>query len=478
MITRTELIAKFAHLTTGNRGLESFVCESTDELVIERLRKLEIEPLTKVQLNQLLGLSHEVGVSDGFFSFYWTAAYQSVTPPHEVKGYSEDFIGTEHILSIDHLVWGLTRIYIDGLYFCGNVRRYFRRFGSASLDDLLVITSSHQVDTEAVVRRGPPLPFAKIPKDDRYLISEMACKTYGIDPQKESTLRTALVDAFKAHKASGGNRVTIRALLDGKFVKSNYANETQMFLLSADDMLDEEVGDETELESAYARVAKQFLSAREAAMENTRKYLSLVNDLDVYVATSMRTRAQFRRMAEDCETIFMDARLKDLHLRFFDPTMSAAEGHQDKGLIECLMVKCAKVLVYCAGEKESYGKDAEASMSLSLGKPVLFFCDSEEKKRFFRDVHPLSRLINFQTGVAVGAIVADNIDTICELLSRIFRNEMEYDLDQPKSGYLVLKERLTQSVVRLQTNDRLLTEAFWNYYGSADGKAIAREGHL
>ena len=42
--------------------------------------------------------------------------------------------------------------------------------------------------------------------------------------------------------------------------------------------------------------------------------------------------------------------------------MSAARGHEDKGLIECLMVKCAKVLIYTEGEKESYGKDAEAAM--------------------------------------------------------------------------------------------------------------------
>jgi hypothetical protein len=58
------------------------------------------------------------------------------------------------------------------------------------------------------------------------------------------------------------------------------------------------------------------------------------------------------------------------YLRYFDPTLSAAGGHEDKGLIECLMVKCAKLLVSCAGDKESYGKDAEAAMALSLGKPV------------------------------------------------------------------------------------------------------------
>jgi hypothetical protein len=41
---------------------------------------------------------------------------------------------------------------------------------------------------------------------------------------------------------------------------------------------------------------------------------------------------------------------------------------------------------------------------------------------------------------------------------------MAYTLEQSKPGFLRLKERLTNSVVRLQTNDRLLSETFWNHY--------------
>jgi hypothetical protein len=41
---------------------------------------------------------------------------------------------------------------------------------------------------------------------------------------------------------------------------------------------------------------------------------------------------------------------------------------------------------------------------------------------------------------------------------------MVYYLEQSKPGFLRLKEKLTDSVVRLQTNDQLLTETFWNHY--------------
>ena len=190
----------------------------------------------------------------------------------------------------------------------------------------------------------------------------------------------------------------------------------------------------------------------------------MVNDLDVYVATSMRTRQHFRLMADACESIFGAVKLKDLQLRYFDPTLSAAEGHEDKGLIECLMVKSAKALVYCAGEYESYGKDAEAAMALSLGKPVIFYCDASGKARFYRDVHPLSRLIEFSSGVAVGALVTSSTTEVSELLFRLFENKMEYELEHARPGYFRLREKVTGSIVRVQTGDTLLRETFWNYY--------------
>ncbi len=131
------------------------------------------------------------------------------------------------------------------------------------------------------------------------------------------------------------------------------------------------------------------------------------------------------------------------------------------------MVKCAKILIYTAGDKESFGKDSEASMALSLGKPVVFYCDvNPEKAAFYRDVHPLCRLIQFETGVAIGAIITNDLDQVVELIRRLFHNEMQYELEQhpDRSGYLRLRESLTGSIVRLHTNDQLLSETFWNHY--------------
>ena len=84
----------------------------------------------------------------------------------------------------------------------------------------------------------------------------------------------------------------------------------------------------------------------------------------------------------------------------------------------------------------------------------------------FRDIHPLTRLIKFESGVAVGGMVTQSKEIAAKLLARVFSNQMEYDLVHNGDGYFRLRERLTGSVVRLQTNSRMIRETFWNYYHS------------
>lgn len=453
-------------LTTSNSGIETFFQHDADfDEVAARITAIANEPLSKVQLDQLLGLQKERAVSDDFFKYYWCSEPRVSYELNHIPGYDKAYDGQTAINSVAHLLYGLYRVFVDGLLYCGNVRAYYRENCNKTIRELQEFHASQYFDTTAIKGRGPILKLRPISRDDKYLISEMACKSYG-DVVGEGQLKEALIAAWHSHVSEGGGGVPIGALLKDSLTKTKYASQQDMFIVSSDDILEEAVNSVEDIEKKYQKVAEKFTQARTAAIHNTKLYLSLVNDLDVYVATSMRTRDDFRNMADTCDQIFSDSRLAEMHLRYFDPTMSAADGHQDKGLIECLMVKCAKVLVYCAGKKESYGKDAEAAMALSLGKPVIFLCEEETKQQFYREVHPLSRLINFGTGVAVGAIVTSKVQDVSELLYRIFSNRMQYRLHQPKGrkGYLQVQEVLTDSVVRLQTNDKLLSEAFWNYY--------------
>ncbi len=444
-------------------GFDRWLVRHSPPEARERILAIDSNPMGRSQLNQLLHLCHEPGVSEGLYRYYWLSlpknhAYDVTSIP----SYDQRFTSGDLITSLEHLRWGLYRLYVDALLFFGDVRHAFNQLRVRSTAQLEAFFETKRFDTEGLKKRGPALPLVNIAKDNRYLISEMACKSYGAIGEKQGDLKAFLMEAFRVHEAAGGGKVSIKTLCQSAFAAKKNERQTE-FLYSADGILEEEVENALQVEEKYRGLVELFDEARTAALRNTEYFLSMANDLDVYVATSMRNRSDFRKMADFCEKVFRHPSLKELTLRYFDPTVSAAEGHEEKGLIECLMVKSAKILVYCAGERDSFGKDAEAAMALSLGKPVIFYCDAAERERFFSEVHPLSRLIQFETGVAVGALVTSSQDEVVTLIHRIFHNKMEYELQQRPSG-LKLVDRLTGSTVRLQTGNSMLRETFWNYY--------------
>jgi hypothetical protein len=461
--TKSAILERMALFRLPGGGIGSWLTETTSPAVFERLGSIDDDPLSGVQLNQLLVLAHEAPVSDGFFHYYWL----ELPPSHpynvrDLPSFDPSFIADEPIIrSLNHLSWGLYRLYVDALLYFGNVRTAFRALRNHTLPELRAYFSGKRFDCEAIKRRGPAMPLRPIAKDRRYLIAEMACKSYGDHALEDSQLRSGLLTAYKNSVRSGAPSTTVQALLK-EHLPEDLLAQRDALTFSASEILDRTISSDSDVIVHYESVAERFRETRADAVKNTEFYLSMITDLDVYVATSMREPAHFVTMAEVCAVVFNDLRLAGMNIRYFDPTLSAANGHEDKGLIECLMVKCAKALVYCAGERESYGKDAEAAMALSLGKPVIFYC--EKKAQFYRDVHPLTRLIQFETGIAVGAIVTDRLEHVAELLQRTFENRMEYRLTRSSSGSLRLVESLTASVVRLQTSDQLVSETFWNHY--------------
>lgn len=453
-------------------GFESFITENTDDIILERISKIENEPLTYVQLNQLLSFGKVSAISDGFYQYYWMIS--TLLHPYDITKlpeYQSISFDKSNILTSLQLQWGIHRIIIDCIMFFGNINTGFSFLHDKSLDELKSYFISKRYDTSLISGRGEPLKFNTIEKEDRYLISEMACKTYGNNNPDE--LEKYLVDSYREARKIGITTPKIKDLLEGKYIKVNM--NIDQLTLSLSDIFEDSILDESEIKSKCSNIVERFTKARTSAISNTRLFLSLVHDLDVYMATSMRTKADFIKIAETCENIFSDNKVKSLKIRYFDPTISAAEGHEDKGLIECLMVKCCKVLVYSAGEKDSWGKDAEAAMALSLGKPVIFLCDNESKLNFYKDIHPLSRLIDFSNGVANGAIIAKSTSQVSELLWKIFSNDMQYELKQKSDGFYTIIETLTGSVVRLQTNDKFLSNSFWNYYNDKSSNISLKE---
>lgn len=464
----SESIVKYFELFSNEDcdGLENIFSSAGKPEVFKRLETIDADPLSKVQLNQLLIVSGLPGLSFGFFKYYWLTKPEKHTyDVTKLEDFEAPFIQKNEIISLQHLRWGLRRLYTDALLYFGNITNGYTKLSTKKFEDLQEYFEHKRFKTETIVGRGRALKFEYIEKEDRFLISEMACKTYEAPADSELDIKNFLIEKYEDAVRAGRKRITGEELFSKEFkADKKYDDNVTLFEFSAVDLYDKVIENKADIETFCSEVAKRFSDARTKALQNTKYYLSLVNDLDVYVATSMRGKPDFMEMANTCEKIFKDPKIKDYHLRFFDPTISAALGHEDKGLIECLMVRCAKVLIYSAGLKESYGKDAEAAMALSSGKPVIFYCIDSDRAAFYKKVHPLTKLIDFSSGVANGAMVTFQFQEVVELLRRLVENAMEYKIEQPKKGYFRLVEVTTDSAVRVQTNDLLLSKSFWNYF--------------
>jgi len=426
--------------------------------------------LSWARLNQIMHRCSQAGMSEGCYRYYFLDTPQ--THPYPVEkvllptGYKPPK-GITEITSLQQAQWGIERFMCDAMLYWGNFRQAYRDLRLLSVEAISSLFSEKRIKEQRIATRGKVVGPASIPRDHRYLISEMACKTYAAQKPLRDTDHVALaLNAFRALQAEG-IQVTPKILRDKTKDVAERNKQLQLF-----DLLYEDASgilkSEEEVVALYLGQWNAFQKARVNALQNTQIYLSVCNDLDVYVATSMRTRDDFREMGSTCEKIFTSPKLSKYNIRYFDPTLSASEHHEDKGIIECLMVKTAKVVLYFAQHKESLGKISEYAMALSLGKPVIILCPDDLKGHetfsFYSDSHPLTRLVEFKSGIVNGAMITYNVDIVISLLDRIFTNAMEYDFTR-KDGtdaYHLLRERLTGTAVRVVTDNKFLAEAFWN----------------
>ena len=129
------------------------------------------------------------------------------------------------------------------------------------------------------------------------------------------------------------------------------------------------------LHSAWKVLRKIDDSKKEtikSAEKNTDIYL-MWEHMDVYIATSMRNSWEFEEVSDTINKLKEFPKIKKLKVRFFDPTQSFHINRIEKGLIEGLMLKRAKCLVYMVQESDTMGKDSELAATLAQGKPVIAY---------------------------------------------------------------------------------------------------------
>lgn len=226
---------------------------------------------------------------------------------------SVDYQSGSGIVSLEHLRESVCRFQILALLVFGNVRYAFKTF---SKDPQLLgayLEEMMPVSTERFLsRHSPVVALAEIPPDKTYLLGYLI----------EKELRKRL-----EHKPDDAEALV--------------------------------------MERSRQEVVQRGRLNQEAYLTS--------DHLDVYVATSMRQRHEFLLVNRLTKMIFEHEMLRDLKLRWFDPTQAYCGDRIDKGLAEGLMLKRARCTVYFAQESETLGKDSELATTLAQGKPVIAY---------------------------------------------------------------------------------------------------------
>lgn len=87
----------------------------------------------------------------------------------------------------------------------------------------------------------------------------------------------------------------------------------------------------------------------------------------------------------------------------------------------------------------------------------------DKRTRTLKDSHPLALQVDLATGVANGVLIVRTIPECAALLRRILLSDVEFTLEE-NDGMWSLREKISDCIHRVVTNDRKLNNCFWNFY--------------
>jgi hypothetical protein len=151
------------------------------------------------------------------------------------------------------------------------------------------------------------------------------------------------------------------------------------------------------LEESFERLFEMKVEVQQVrgrATKNQNTYLTW-DHMDVYFATSMRKAWEYQDLYGFIERLMVSDELRELDLRYFDPTQAYTDNRVNKGLVEALMLKRARCTVYSVQDTDTLGKDSELASTLAQGKPVIAYIpdlDLEDRARQLVSENPATIL--------------------------------------------------------------------------------------
>lgn len=380
----------------------------------------------------------------------------------------------KNITSIEQLIVGLLKLIKLALWHFGDLERAY--FQLRDIESIPLYFNKHQFNNEEFKNRLGWDIIKNIPPEDRGYLGYVSGNRPFNDKKNLNAAEKILIELEKS--SNGAKKDELAKSILNKLSEADRELKKILDKIKMSEILiDLDLFEYSELEQNKTKIAER-LSEIEITIEKVNKlkkigfenqihYLKNIEMIDVYIATSMRDDKEYLEMYKFINEVFIDEKLDELKLRYFDPTLCYCESRIDKGIIECLLVRSSKVTIYCAQEGDTFGKDSELAATLAQGKPVIVYVPEgvnlDERANTFKEYHPLGLQIGLYDGVARGVIVVRTAKQCSKVLYKILTNTLNVDVSFEQHG-IVLKEKETQSVMRVMTGWGHLAKTFWQNF--------------
>ena len=284
--------------------------------------------------------------------------------------------------------------------------------------------------------------------------------------QQYATRPNPLIDLEKVEKANTWHL--------GYLSKGLYDAEKET--LDNMEKISKEPNEYKEIKEILSTLKEDIKNNRELGKKKTDVYL-IWDYIDVYIATSMRKNCEYEETYEIIEKIFNNPNIRNLKLRFFDPTQSFCEPNRDKGLIEGLMLKRADCTIYMIQESDTFGKDSELASTLAQKKPVIAFIPDYEIEVLCKKIkgYPLEyikeRIFMFRAKNEFDKIEIftklgkDDLFELHDFFDEYIKQYEEYRLDQPFSLWKEKEDEFKERNSYFEEVCNILayyTKEYWN----------------
>ncbi|MDI6760261.1 MAG: hypothetical protein QMD05_05505 [Candidatus Brocadiaceae bacterium] len=350
-----DFIRLFQHLC----GQELSQINLQDRILLQNICEKPNLDLDYEQLNTILLILNQPTVSEEFFKFFFEG---------------------EKIENLEQLKRGVSKFRAYAMLCYGNFRFAYKDLSRMESNKFKQIAQGfspeRENETKICMEKRPDrlIEIESIPKEETYFLGYLSGAQVNRD--------------FMTFAAVYSLRKSLSAEKTFETLKEIFPSERDPQKMFSDiDKTKKDIAELDEVESLdldqtsekLVNIRKRLEATRKIGQKNTDTYLTL-DYMDVYVATSMREKWEYLDCWNFTNKVFQNEGLKELKIRYFDPTQSYVFGRIDKGLIEGLMLKRAECTLYLVQETDTLGKDSELAATLAQGKPVIAFVPNIEGK--------------------------------------------------------------------------------------------------